>query len=104
MIYYEYDQQGFLVGWHEDANRPSSTSVQPNGVQPSRAKWNGSIWVDDGAREAQQAADAAAEQTKLQQAIAVCKAYDPSTATAAEVRATLGASLFLLRRIMRELQ
>jgi hypothetical protein len=104
MRLYEYDSQGFLVGWHEDANRPSSTTISPVGILGSRAKWNGAAWVEDTSRESQQAADAAAEQTKLQQAIAVCKAYDPATATAAEVRATLGASLFLLRRIMRELQ
>jgi hypothetical protein len=46
----------------------------------------------------------ATEQTKAQQAIDLCRSYNPATATAAEVRATLGASLFLLRRIMRELQ
>jgi len=46
----------------------------------------------------------ATEQTKAQQAVDLCRNYNPATATAAEVRATLGASLFLLRRLMRELQ
>lgn len=104
MRYYEYGADGFLIGSHVDANRQNSTSIEPVGIPPARTKWNGSAWVDDGAREAQLTADATSEQTKLQQAISTCKAYDPATATAAEVRATLGASLFLLRRIMRELQ
>ncbi len=106
MRFYEYDAQGFLVGSHEDANRPNSTLVDPSAIPPSRARWDNatSTWLEDTTRETQLATDDANERTKLQQAIDTCKAYNPSTATAAEVRATLGAALILLRRVFQELR
>jgi hypothetical protein len=47
---------------------------------------------------------AAAAASSRQQAIAACKAYDRTTATAAEVRNTLGAALYLLREVIREVK
>jgi hypothetical protein len=52
MIYHTYDSDGFLVGWYEaDTSRPDSTPVAPT-VPPSRARWDGSAWVEDASREA----------------------------------------------------
>lgn len=104
MRLYEYDSNGWLTGWHEDADRPNSTATAPDGIAPRRARWNGSAWTEDASRETQEAADATAEKTRLQNAITKCKAYDPTTATAAEVRATLGAALYVLRTVVQELR
>jgi len=98
MRFYEYDNDFFLVGWHEDPSRPNSTTVPPDGIPPRRARWARSAWVEDSSREG---ADVAAEQTartRLQQARDVLRAYDPATATAADVRVALAAVILVLSR------
>lgn len=47
MKYYEYNTNGFLIGWHEDSGRIRSTTIEPVGIEPDKAKWNGSAWVAD---------------------------------------------------------
>jgi len=104
-LYYEYEEGGgWLIGTHNDAQRPHSTTIAPDGIPPNRARWNGTAWVEDQAREVADEADRQQKATALQQAVSICKAYDPATATAAEVRFTLGAALFILRRIVQELR
>lgn len=103
MRYYEYDEQGWLIGWHGDANRDRSTAQVP--PKPAgQARFIEGAWTLDPSREQQREADETAERTKRQQAIAIIKAYNPSTATAAEVRATVGAQNVLLRDIIQELK
>lgn len=46
-IYYEYDKDGWLIGWHRDPNRPFSTAVPPKNIPPNEARWNGEAWVRD---------------------------------------------------------
>lgn len=104
MKLYEYDNDGWLIGWHEDTDRPNSTTAAPEGLAPRRARWNGSAWADDASRETQEAVDDQADRTRAQAAIAKCKAYDPATATAADVRTTLGAALHLIRNVVQELR
>lgn len=104
MKFYEYDINGWLIGWHEDATRPSSTTVAPDGVPPRRARWNGSAWIEDATRETQDATDGQAERTRRQQAITVLKSYNRDTATATEVRVTLDATIYLLKSIISELR
>jgi hypothetical protein len=53
MKYYEYDTEGWLIGWHEDANRPNSTSIEPT-VSPAFARWNGSAWLEDSSMQAEE--------------------------------------------------
>lgn len=49
MILYEYDDDGWLIGWHEDAVRPQSTDVPP--PYGPRSRWNGTAWISDDSRE-----------------------------------------------------
>lgn len=95
MKYYEYDARGWLIGWHEDATRPGSTPIAPI-MRPSRARWNGSAWIADQSREDAQVAAEADTRTRRDQAIALLRAYDPATATAADVRQALAAVIRLL--------
>lgn len=99
---YEYDAQGWLVGWHEDAARPNSTAVEPVGILPRRARWDGSAWVSDASRETADAEALVLERARLRAAKQRCREFNPDTATAAEVRATLAAALYLLRESLRE--
>jgi len=46
MKYYEYDTEGWFVGWHEDATRQKWTVIEPT-VSPAFARWNGSAWLED---------------------------------------------------------
>lgn len=50
MILYEFDADGWLVGWHDDPGRPNSTAVAPLDVPPSTARWNGAKWMEDASR------------------------------------------------------
>ena len=104
MKFYEYDAQGWLVGWYEaETPRPNSTQILP--LSPvSQSRWVNGAWTIDPSREQQREADALAERTKRQQAIAILKAYNSNTATAAEVRAAVGAQILLLRDIIREIR
>ncbi len=105
MKFYDYNAQGFLVGWYEaPAPRPNSTTVEYSPIPPNRARWNGSAWTNDPAQEQAQAAAEAAERAKWQQAVGIAKAYNPATATAAEVRTALGATIYLLRQVIQELK
>lgn len=92
MIFHEYDAQGFLVGWHEDAKRPNSTSLPPAGILPHRARWDGAKWVDDPTRDN----EAEAELTKRQQAIQRLRAFDATTATADDTRKAVAAIIRVL--------
>jgi Mlc titration factor MtfA (ptsG expression regulator) len=98
MIYHEYDSDGYLVGWHEDAARANSTALAPSGIPSSRARWNGTAWFEDLTRETQRQTAEAQETTKLNQAISAIRTYDPATATANEVRQALGAVIAYLRK------
>lgn len=59
MIYYEYDASGWLIGWHEDAQRPNSTSISYAPIPPHRARFVVDVWVDDPEREQSEARAAA---------------------------------------------
>lgn len=104
MRYYEYDAQGWLVGWYEaDAARPSSTQMLPL-FPAAHSRWLNGTWTIDATREQQRDAEEVAARTQKQQAIATMKAYNPATATADQVRQTLGAALYLLRSVLSDLR
>lgn len=54
MIYYEYDNDGWLLGWHEDPQRPSSTSTTYEPIPSIRARWVNGAWTEDASRETQE--------------------------------------------------
>lgn len=69
MIYYEYDADGWLVGWHEDAERSNSTATSYDPIPAVRARWVTGAWTEDASREtAQAAAISQAEAIKAVQA------------------------------------
>jgi hypothetical protein len=52
MLYYEYDEQNYLVGTHDDTTRTRSTDIAPPPEIPlPHARWDGSQWVADPSRE-----------------------------------------------------
>lgn len=102
MIFHEYDNNGWLVGWHEDAARASSTTVAP-AVPPSRARWDGTTWIDDGTREAQAAAATAVVVAKRAQVLALLRSYDPAATTPANTQQTLAAAIVLLKNLISDL-
>lgn len=57
MILYEYDINGWLIGWHEDANRMNSTPTPYAPIHPSRARFVTGTWVEDASREHAQPAE-----------------------------------------------
>ncbi len=93
MIFYDYDAQGFYVGWYEGAPRPNSTGVEPAGIQPRYARWNGTAWVSDTSREVAEAAAELQRKQKLQQAKQTLKNFTPGNLTQAN---TAIAALILL--------
>jgi len=96
MKYYEHDAQGWLIGWYDaDTPRTNSTPTEPK-IAPARARWNGTTWVSDGERETKDATDASAVVTRRAQVLATLRAYDPATATAADVRAALAAVIIYI--------
>lgn len=97
MILYEYDTNGWLVGWHEDAQRPNSTPLDFRPVPPAQARWNGAAWVADSSRQDAQATTDAADRTVRNQALQLLRNYDPATATAADVKNTLAALIRVFR-------
>jgi hypothetical protein len=101
---YDIDAEGFLLGRPTDGRVGAVTVPLPSGIAPHLARWNGSAWSEDTSREARLAAEAEADRQRLRAAFDKCKAYDPATATAADVRVTLGASLYLLSRVIQELR
>lgn len=91
MKYYEYDAQGWLIGWHEDDTRPNSTPLDFHPIPPAHARWDGVQWTDDPSREiAQQAAE---DQTRTlgEAARQTLLAFDRNTATAQEMRDAIAA-------------
>jgi hypothetical protein len=58
MHYYEYDTTGWLVGWHEDANRTNSTPIDPAPIPGCRARWVDGTWTEDLTKETQEAMSA----------------------------------------------
>lgn len=105
MRYYEYDSQGWLVGgYNAESPRPNSTPIAPAAIAPCRARWNGSSWIEDAARETQAAADEQAERTRRQQATTVLRNFDEGTATLAQTRNAVAATRYLLREIFQELK
>ena len=102
MKYYEYDSEGFLLGWHEDPNRPNSTTLEPVGIPPRRAKWNGVAWEENTFAEDKDVTDLQTEKSKIQIAKNKCRNYDPATATATDVKETLAAALYILRGLLKD--
>jgi hypothetical protein len=105
MRYYQHDEEGWLLGWHEDSTRARSVPIEPpRNVPGVQVRWdsNANTWKIDPSREQAQIAAENAELNKRQQAIALCRSYNPDTATASEVRTTLAASLYLLRQIFKD--
>jgi hypothetical protein len=51
MTYYEYDSDGWLVGWHTDAERSNSTAVSYAPIPASRARWVSGAWTEDPSRD-----------------------------------------------------
>lgn len=50
--YYEYDEDGFLIGWYEaESPRANSTELHYNDIPPARARFVNGAWEDDGSRE-----------------------------------------------------
>lgn len=104
MRYYEYDAQGWLVGLYDAVSpRPNSTAIAPT-MPGVHARWNGSAWTTDTSRETQQTTDEQAARDRLQQAIDILRAYDHTTATAADVRVAVGALIEIVKRIYTEIQ
>jgi hypothetical protein len=104
MIFYEYDSQGWYIGWYDATSpRPNSTQLAPS-MRPPLARFVGAAWTSDTTRETQQNTTEEADRTKRQQAIDIVKAYNPNTATASEVRVALGATIFLLKSLVQELR
>lgn len=50
-IFHEFDVNGWLIGWHNDAGRPRSTPVAPDGIPPVRARFVAGAWVSDASRD-----------------------------------------------------
>lgn len=65
--FYEYDAQGWLVGWHEDPVRPLSTSAAPS-MPPRQARWNGAAWTSDTSREVSDAGAATIQRRDAERA------------------------------------
>ena len=51
MKLYEYDNDGWLVGWHEDVNRPNSTTTDYAPIPPAHARWVDGSWVEDSSKQ-----------------------------------------------------
>lgn len=64
MIFYEYNNDGWLIGWHEDSSRQRSTTLGYPPIPPSRARFVAGAWVDDPTREQKQIRDAMVAQVK----------------------------------------
>jgi hypothetical protein len=96
MRFYEYDSQGWLVGSHEDANRPSSTPLDFRPIPPARARWDGAQWSEDPAREIANAAQESDQLTQRQQALSLLRAFDHDTATASDVKNAVVAIIRIL--------
>jgi len=96
--FYEYDAQGWYSGWHENPNHPNilNCTTIPPAFLPSRARWNGTGWYEDLAREQAQIASESDTLTRRQQAIAFLRAFDPNIATAADVKIAVAAIIRLL--------
>jgi hypothetical protein len=104
MKYYEYDLDGWLIGWYDDDERPNSTTEDFAPISPRFARWNGSAWVSDNSKRDAMEQAKITEQTEYEQIIAFLRAYDENTATATEVRVAVGAILTLLQRLIKELK
>lgn len=50
MVYHEYDADGWLIGWHEDADRPRSTTADPSPIPADCAIWANGAWAHDRSR------------------------------------------------------
>jgi hypothetical protein len=79
---YDIDGDGYLVGAaNPDRGTPGPVSVAPEGIPPSRARWNGTAWIEDASREQAAAvaalmASVAAEIQRRLNALAVAWGYD----------------------------
>lgn len=105
MIYYEYDANGWLIGWHEDAIRPRSTPLDFRPTPPRRARFVGGAWTDDPGQEQADAAvanAAEAERTLRAQAITFLKGLDFDNATAAQTRQACKALWYLMKQLYRD--
>lgn len=102
MKFYEYDTEGFLIGWHEDEARPRSTSVDFRPIPGNHARWNGSAWIADTSRAVARDADATAERTRKQQAIAALRAFNPATATNNDIKQAVGHIVLVIKHLVQE--
>ncbi len=100
--YYEYDGEGFLVGWHEDANRPNSTQINFAPIKPAHARFVNGAWTDDNSRVLARESDQNTERTKIQQAKLFLRNYDPGTAMAADVKQAIKSITILLHDMTKE--
>lgn len=102
--YYAYDAEGFYVGaFSADAPRPSSTAVAPE-IRHSAARWNGMTWILDTTREQELVTQEADERNRRQQAVAILKSFNATTATANETRAAVAALIVVVRDIVHDLK
>lgn len=105
MIHYDYDANGWLLGWHDGDPRPNSTPLDYQPIPPRRARFNGTYWTDD---PAQEQADAAAvqaaesERTGRAQAVAYLRGLDFDTATQAQLRTACKAMWTLIKVLHRD--
>lgn len=103
MRYYDYDNNGWLIGSKERAEqRPNSTPLDFRPIPPHRARFVGGAWTDDPGREQAevvQAQAAAQEAQRRAQAIALLEGLDFDAATAAQTRQAVRAMWVLLRSI-----
>lgn len=100
MKYYEYSEDGWLVGWYNaETPRLRSTLIPPL-LPASQSRWVNGAWTLDASREQQRDAEEQTERTKRQQAIAALQSYDPATATAADVRLVLAAVIYHLKKFV----
>lgn len=103
---------GELIGARFQNARPGvDYRIQDDGQGPYIAHWDAVAMgvakpteAQVLAFKAQAEADIAAARAARQQAIATCRAFNSTTATAAEVRAAVGAQMYLLRSVIQELR
>ena len=92
MIHYDYDINGWLIGWHDGDTRPNSTPLPYAPIPPRRARFVAGAWTDDPGQEQADAAAAsteAAERTARQEARAYFRDLDWSKITDPETRKAL---------------
>lgn len=105
MIYYDYDANGWLIGWHEGEARPNSTPLDYRPIPPRRARFFNGAWTDDPGQEQADAAavqSAEADRTARERAVQFLRSLDFDNATAAQTKTACKALWALIKAMHRE--